>query len=239
MRFVKFTNVLTAVAVAAAALAAGSASAHEGDVAIKVIGGKIVTGDWIVDGESLEPCSVFAGRFNDTGSTPNWIDEPGFDSAAGTWTYPSSMSFNILDALRVWDGSDFDTVAAQTLAIAYAGDTRYTPLTEMTVAGFSNGVSSNGAWHRHYGFTLGNPADDGIYLLKLELTNSVSSIAKSDPFYIVLRQDENQTDGLGTAAQLEAAMSHLESVPEPGTLSLLAAGLGAMILVAWRRRRRA
>lgn len=218
-----------------------TATAHEGDVAIQVIGNKIVVGDWIVDGVSLEPCPVFAGRFNDTGDSPNWTDEPGFDSAAGTWPYPSSVGFNILDAARLWDGNDFSALASQQIKLTYGTQSAVTPTTPSVVSGFSIGVSSNGAWHRHLGLELldtnyvGGFATDGIYLLTMELFSSNPSIAKSDPFYLVLRQDENATDGIGTAAQLEAAVGHLEAAPEPGTLVML--GVAGIASIGIFRRR--
>jgi hypothetical protein len=218
------------------------ATAHEGDVAIQVIDSKIVVGDWIVDGVSLEPCPVFAGRFNDTGADPNWTDEPGFDSAAGTWAYPSSVGFNILDSVRIWDGSDFSELASQQIKLTYGSQSAVTPTTPSIVSGFSIGVSSNGAWHRHLGLELldttyvGGFAADGIYLLTMELFSSDSSIAKSDTFYLVLRQDENSTDGIGTYEQLEAAVAHLESVPEPGTLVMLGVACVASLLICKRRK---
>jgi hypothetical protein len=215
---------------------------HEGDVAIKIIDNKIVVGDWIVDGVTLEPCPVFAGRFNDTGENPNWTDEPGFDSAVSTWPVPSSVSFNILDAVRVWDGSDFDEVASQQIRLSYASQSAVTPTTPSTAAGFSVGVSSSGAWHRHLGIELLDStyvngfAADGIYQLKIELLSSDASIGKSDPFYLVLRQDENPNDGIGTLAQHEAAVGYLESVPEPGSVVMLFVAVVAVLGAMWRRR---
>jgi hypothetical protein len=223
---------------------AGTSDGHEGDVAIKIINNKIVVGDWILDGVSLEPCPVFAGRFNDTGENPNWTDEPGFDSAANTWPVPSSVSFNILDAVRRWDGSDFDEVASQRIQLSYASQSVVTPVTPSIVAGFSVGVSSNGAWHRHLGLELLDSsyvngfAEDGIYELTLELLSSNPSIAKSDPFHLVLRQDENSNDGIGTLAQHEAAVAYVESVPEPGTMAMLFVAAVAIAGTMWRRSRR-
>jgi hypothetical protein len=230
--------------VAVAILSPSIGRAHEGDVAIKVIDNKIVVGDWIVDGVSLEPCPVFAGRFNDTGENPNWTDEPGFDSAVGTWPVPSSLSFNILDAVRVWDGSDFDEVADQQIRLSYATQSAVTPTTPSIVAGFSVGVSSSGAWHRHLGFELLDStyvngfAADGIYQLKLELISSDALITKSAPFYLVLRQDENPSDNIGTLAQHEAAIGYLEPVPEPSSVVLLSIAAVAVFGAMWRRSRK-
>lgn len=211
---------------------------HEGDIALDNIGGKIAVGVW---GESggLVSQSVFESRFNDTGVDTNWTNEPGFDSEQGTWTYPSMISFNILDTLRVWDGSDFDSAASQQIGISYSSHTAYTPITPSVLAGFAIGVDSNGAWHRHLGFELldssvapGAFAADGIYLLKMELLSSDPLVSKSDPFYIVFQQEENYLDGgIGSEAQHEAAAeyvsTHLVSAPEPGTAVLAAIGLCA------------
>ena len=178
-----------------------AAAHHEGDIALDNIGGKIAIGTWGTGG-ILVPQSVFESRFNDTGVDPNWSNEPGFDSEQGTWAYPSTISFNILDSLRVWDGSDFDTVATQQVEIAYSSHNAYTPLTPSVVSGFGIGVDSYGAWHRHLAFELmdsgvapGAFAADGIYLLKLELLSSDPQVAKSEPFYMVLQQEENYLDG--------------------------------------------
>jgi hypothetical protein len=219
-----FVNMIFCVA---AILAATVASAHEGDVAIQIIDNKIVVGDWIVDGVSLEPCPVFAGRFNDTGENPNWTDEPGFDSAKNTWTYPSSNYFNILGAARLWNGSNINTLASQRIQMSYGGNSIVSPTDSSVVSGLSIGVSSDGSWHKHVGFTLVDSsytngfAADGIYVLPLELLSTNASLTKSDPFYIVLRQDEVAGDGIGTLEQCEAAVAYLENVPEPGTIVML------------------
>lgn len=228
-----------------ASLAGAAFAHHAGDIALQVVNGQIVTGVW--HDEAFEPLSVYESRFNDTGVDPNWTNEPGFDSELGTWTYPSTISFNILDAIQVWNGEDFSTLADQQIQIAYGANSVTTPAESTTLAGFGIGVSSDGSWHRHLEFELLDSvytngfAQDGIYLLKLELTSSDPAVSTSNPFYLVFQQEENTGDGgIGSETQHEAAVNfltnQLASVPEPGTFALLATGMAAASLGLWRRR---
>ena len=55
--------------------------------------------------------------------------------------------------------------------------------------GFELAVSGDGAWHRHYDFTLNAPARTGIYLLQLQLKSSDLQIAATDPFFYRIQSE--------------------------------------------------
>jgi len=125
-----------------------------------------------------------------------WTDEPGFDSHAGTFPVGSSIGFNILDALKKWNGKGFDALdpnTDETLTISFLfGSTFVTCETRAGfVAGFEIPAAGDGSWHKHLGYTLNgagnNGPSDGIYLLELELYNTSSepNITSSNPFWIV------------------------------------------------------
>jgi len=229
---------------AVAAMAVGlwppsAASAHHmGDIALDNLDGRIATGHIHLEGDEdhFHASGVFQAWFGDEG-TPNWTEAPGFDSGTGTWPGGSTMNFNILDALRQWDGSDFDTIPAERVSLHSSGNTATTPLGPEVVAGFSSAVTADGAWHKHYDFELTSPSSDGIYLLQLELLNSDASVAPSEPFFLVFRQDENSTDDAGTRAQWDAATAYVEStlVPEPASAMLLLAALVSVGILSRRR----
>lgn len=125
-----------------------------------------------------------------------WTDEPGFDSNAGAFPTGSSIGFNILDALKKWNGNGFDILdpnTEETLTISFLFGSTFA--TCETGAGFVEGfdvpVAADGSWHKHLGYTLNsvdnNDPNSGIYLLALELYNTSSepNITSSNPFWIV------------------------------------------------------
>lgn len=211
---------------------AGAASAqHGGDIGLTIGAGRIVTNE--INGSIFEPQRVFESELGE--DVANFTDEPGYDSD-GIFTPGSGIGFNILDALRKWDGSDFDEIPAETMTVAFAGgaggNSRTTPpIPDTTVPGFTLSVGNDGSWHRHLQFTLNAPASAGIYLLELDMFSTQSSPAldNSLPYYLVFNQNDSE-------AAHEAAVSYVENnvVPEPSALALAAMGG----LLALRRQRR-
>ncbi len=196
------TRVLTLFArlVAVAISAPVWAQAHR-DVQVFVSEGAIVTGlvDFETPGNPITPnARVFSGVF---GEAPNGTDDPGFNASGGAAGSPSPfapntlIAFDVLDALRKWNGSDFSTIPPETLAIILGfNPVIVTPDTPDTlVAGF-NFVSANstGGFHQHINYFLDPPASNGIYLLKLRLRCNCAA-APSEPFYIVFRQGNTQS----------------------------------------------
>jgi len=236
------TRILTAAALAAAASSA--ALAGDLDVWVSFADGQIVTGS---ADKSTNPVTftsgvrVFEAEFGEVPGFPDLLDEPGFYTEqlpAGT-----GIGFNIVDALRVWNGSDFDTIGSQSMSIFGDpfpdGDVATTPGTAgMFVPGFEFiEADANGFFDDHPTFQLNNQAD-GVYLLSLELFTDASGIANSEPFYIVFGSNEDGTLGDDEAFEeaVEAGVDYVNNViiPTPG-----AAGLLALAGFAATRRRRA
>jgi hypothetical protein len=160
------------------------AQVHAGDIILTLDGGGIVTGGLSAD--SYTPRRVFGATLGVTFA--NFTDNPGFDCVPGTFPVPSRNGFRILDSLRVWDGSDFHLIAAPTMEVAFSTLSVTSPPTPSTVEGFTLAVGSNGEWHRHLEYTLGSPADPGIYLLQLQLYSNSGGIGASLPFWLVFNQ---------------------------------------------------
>jgi len=220
------------------------ALAGELDVWVSFENGSIVTGS---ADKSTSPVTftpgvrVFEAEFGEVPGFPNLLGEPGFYTEqlpAGT-----GIGFNIVDALRVWNGSDFGTIGAQSMSIFGDpfpdGDVATTPGSAGAfVPGFEFiEADTNGFFDDHPTFQLNGPAD-GVYLLSLELFTDVSGIANSETMYIVFGSnlDGSLGDEVAFEAAIESAVDYVNTViiPTPGTAGLLAlAGFAAT------RRRRA
>lgn len=210
-------RIIYIVPLIALSLSTVAAAQHADDIELSVVNGRITLS-----------ASVFGAELGE--SFPNFANDPGFDSAPGTFPPGSQIGFSVLDALRKWDASDFDAVPAETMSISSGPALVTTPATAgSVVAGFALNVPASGAWHQHLGYTLNDPASDGIYMLKLELFSSDAAIGKSEPFYLVFNQNSDE-------AMHEAAIAYVESnlVPEPAGLAVI--GAGAVGLLHRRRR---
>jgi len=226
------------------ASASSAALAGELDVWVSFDNGRIVTGS---ADKSTNPVTftsgvrVFEAEFGELPGFPNLLDEPGFF----TEHLPANtgIGFNILDALRVWNGSDFSSIAAQSMSIFGDpfpdGPVATTPAAAGAfVPGFQFIESdANGFFDDHPTFQLNNQAD-GIYLLSLELFTDASGIANSEPLYIVFGSnlDGSLGDDIAFEAAIESAVDFVNAsvIPTPG-----AAGLLALAGLAATRRRRA
>lgn len=164
----------------AAFATAASAQPHQGDIILADIDGRIVTGLGEDGSDPIFPIRVFESEFEQ-----NFTDEPGFDTDADAFPPFSTIGFNIRRALREWNG-DFDAICDERIAIRSGPfGPVLTPETDELVAGFGIEVNSGGEWHHHLGFSLLDPADDGIYLLELEMWSDQGDIGPSEPFWIV------------------------------------------------------
>jgi hypothetical protein len=210
------------------ALASGALAGpiHAGDVFLTTDGGRITTGRY--DAGVFTPGRVFGSEFGEI--APNYSDEPGFDNLPGTFTPGTSIGFNFRKALRVWNGSDFNTIAPVQIEFSYGplGPVA-TPLTDVLTSGFSVAVAANGEWHEHYDMTILAPATDGVYLLEMELFSDQPGLGASLPFWFVFNQNTSELIH-------DEAIEYVEQniVPAPGAAGLLAAGG----LLGLRRRRR-
>lgn len=229
----------TITAAALLASASSVALADGLDVWVSFEGGQIVTGE---ADKSTSPVSftpgvrAFEAEFGEVPGFPNLLDEPGFYTEhlpAG-----AGIGFNIVDALRSWNGTNFDTVPTQTMSIFGDpfpdGDVATTPASAGAfVPGFQFiQADANGFFDDHPSFQLNDQAD-GVYLLSLELFTDADAVANSEPMYIVFGSnlDGSLGDDEAFEAQIDAAVDFVNTViiPAPGAAGLLAlAGLTAV-----------
>lgn len=184
-----------------------------------------------LDGTQLETEGrVFEGEFGHDG-IPFFTDDPGFEGDPGVFAPGSTIGFNIMGSLGLWNGNGFDNLnpaSEETLAVSFG------PASSTTDTGFVSGFDfvqdASTGFDVHLDFTLNgaggfDPAD-GIYLLAMQLTSN--TYEASETFWIVF--DNNIGD-----AELDLAAEWVEAnlVPAPGALALLGlAGLAG----AHRRR---
>lgn len=188
----------TSFSLAACVLAAGAAShagaQHGGDIFLELnYQSRLCTAR--VDpefGGILHNVRVFMAEF---GESPNFTNDPGMDSDPGTFPVGSSIGFNIRKALRQWDGTDFNQIPREKIRVRLGifGPV-FTPETDEVVPGFGMPVNSQGEFHHHPGFTLMEPASDGIYLLELELWSTADGVLASRPYWMVFNQNRTEEE---------------------------------------------
>lgn len=181
-------RITVTLTMAAGLCLAGRADAqHAGDVFLEGVAGRILTGS-ITERTILHDHRVFPAEFGEI--FRNFTDEPGFDSRADAFAPGTNIGFNVLDAVRIWNGRSFATRSPVTFTISFAN------LNVETGAGFVEGfglpVAPNGEWHRHLNFVINDPAPAGIYLLALELWSDDPGLRNSDPFFIVFNQESSE-----------------------------------------------
>jgi len=169
-------------------VAAQAEHAHKGDFELKIEFDSIIVEPRVLPAEFLKE------EFFST-------DEPGFDSEPGIFPADTAVGFNILDALKRWDGNGFEPLLRatdETVIISFLQRLRQTG--SGFVAGFDLPAANDGSWHRHFSFTLSAPGSDaphrGIYLLQLELYSTSSNVKGSYPIYIVFNLDDEPTHDL-------------------------------------------
>ena len=173
-------------ALAFASAAPAQAQLHASDIILTVENNAIVTNS--VVGPDLEPNRVFGIDLQLSGGF--WaVANPGFDCDPGTFPTGSDNVFRFVDAVREWDGNDFDSYADEQMSIEFgpAGPV-FTPVSPGgEVLGFGIPIQSNGGWHRHYDYYLEAPADPGVYLLSLVIENT-STGDETETFYIIFNR---------------------------------------------------
>ncbi|MBX3426932.1 MAG: PEP-CTERM sorting domain-containing protein [Pirellulales bacterium] len=191
--------------------------------------------------------------------TPNYIGWPGFaygygyDAATNPAPFPLGSRFvlGFVDGLKAWDGAAF-VDAGDVQAQAYRGSSA-SPSALMTTSDagpyesflFPNPLAfSNANVHAsvHYrmlgdGASTTSPLADGLYLLSMQLDSTDSSLTASDPFRFLLVKGAAPETVAAAVAALGYAPGEVQSlvtIPEPGTLALIASGVCALA-VGWRR----
>lgn len=202
---------------------------HGGDITVIVDGTKMRTG--IVEGTPsggtlIRPQRVFESEFEDFGGV-FLSDEPGFDIEDGTLPGLSLLGFDILRALRVWDGAGFAAIPAETITIELGPQSRTTPSGDVIVPGFGMMVDGEGGLHTHFDYILDSSAGVGIYLLELRLWSD-AGLSATKPWWIVFNNAEDEPVH---EAAVEWARENL--VPAPASAPVIATAL-----VGMRRRRR-
>ncbi len=214
----------TTITTIAAFAIAGVATAHEGDVGLKIIDGSIVTG--IVDdgpgGEIVLPGErVFAGEMFEFGGQI-YADGPGLFAEVGQFP-DSDLIFDFASPVQRWNGSGFESTT-QTFTLEYGPMSATSPAAG-SGAGFGIGVGPAG-FDEHYDFYL-NDAETGVYLLALDFSSSDAGIGAALTTYLVFNNGEDESVH-------DAAIEYVEDVIIPAPASLAVLGLGAF---AMRRRR--
>lgn len=171
------------------AIAAGHAAAqHDGDILLLVESGQITTNSF-VGGVTAPECSFLTEL-----GTGDQTNDPGYDSPAGTFPVGTSIGFSLSRALRVWQDGSFDTIPEEYAELSWGplGPVA-TPADDTPVDGFTLGVSSEGEFHYHYKMALKGPNAPGVYLLTMTMWSTSGSIAASEPIYLFLNNDMDDT----------------------------------------------
>lgn len=221
----KIQSVVMGSAMILSLAAAAPVLAH-GDIWLYSQNGQLRTG--VIDEfpalDRTEGVRVFHAELG--ADVDNAIDEPGLRVLENGLDPAGELSFTINRALRMWDGSSFDVLAAQTMTVGFDAMSVTSPASDAPVAGFGVGVDGDGDLHDHYDFLLNAPTrTQGIWLL--DVTFHFTGLASADPVWILFSQDLGEED-VEPAEQWAMA-----NVPTPGALSLL--GMGGVL--AMRRRR--
>lgn len=173
-----------------AATGAAAQSLHAGDVIIRQgLDGAIETG-FVSEGFTEWGERVFSGRL-DLGQFANLADDPGFDSSSGSLPVGAVIGLDILAALRVWDGDNFETIDPDyAMSVTKGNSIITTPTTDVRVPGFTFGsADANGHFHHHVRFFL-DPFDPvtevpGLWLLTIELWSTNPAVLPSEPVHLV------------------------------------------------------
>lgn len=189
--------------VAAAVLGTVGASIqaqHLNDMAIGQSQGRIAIGVFQLQGANVVPLLSQRVFITEFGTFPGFANNPGWDSMAGAFQPGSQIGFNIRRALRKWDGVAFPAgsegipIERLQIKLGPAANTRLTPTSDESVAGFSLAVNGAGEFHHHPGYTLLDPASDGLYLLETELWSTQPGLQMSMPYWTVFSQNASEEE---------------------------------------------
>jgi len=222
------------IAPVALVLSLGQAQAqlHEGDVEMSIVSGKIV-----VDGHATTQFGtgfkIFEGDFGDIGGGPFRTDDPGYDSAPGTFVPGTFITYNTVGSLWFWNGGTWGLAGAERVRLdGNLGEESFFSGTGTSgdLTGLVGVAGNSGVIHEHLDMVVsrvggGIPAI-GSYMFQLYLTGT--NLTTSDTFLMVLNR------GLSELS-FEQSVQAL-AVPEPGTWLMWLAGVGLVGAIAARRR---
>ena len=225
---------LSAFSLALATMALpAAAQVHSDDVRMGVSGGKLTVSG--APHTNLQGLSIFEGDLGDLAGGLFSTDDPGFDSAPGTFGSGVRVNYQAHGPLHFWNGSAWSSAAVPSaVTLRLEGNLGETTLFASNgISGDASGLigvaGTSGQIHEHLDWTVlgGNRTAVGAYYVSLSL--AANGFASSDPFYVVLNR------GLDEAA-FETSVQALAAVPEPSVWALSLLGLAA---VGWRAKRAA
>ncbi|MFG0293915.1 MAG: hypothetical protein ACF8MJ_12290 [Phycisphaerales bacterium JB050] len=146
------------------------------------------------------------------GGIPGFTDDPGFNALEGELPAGALLGFDLVDALRIWNGNDFENLSDDPMRVSLFTISRLTP---DEAGGFTEGfdfatIGSNGAVHSHINYRLEAPETPGIFLLTIQLRIDTPGIEPSLPVFIVFNNNADPE-------QAETAAAYLEALLEPET----------------------
>ena len=187
-------------ALAGLALAPAALAQHI-DIELFADNNRITTG--LIDRDAItseNPCPilsldarVYDARLDD-GSIPHFENFPGFNACPGTFDENTFIGFDVVDALRVWNGTDFGTIPAnETMFISSGGAQPIFVETPANADGFVEGfnlalTTATGSMHTHVQYILSSTAGTptpGVYMLTLALDSENTSLEASEPIFLV------------------------------------------------------
>lgn len=198
--------------IALTVLASTAAAPEHGDVLLVLPPGstRFTTGAYDIDTGTVidADARVFRGELDRSEMT----DEPGFTAPSGSLPTNLLIGFDIVDAARLWDGSDFDAISPSTITCErFTSFVTSPPGAGQTAPGFwLDSTGASGGIHVHMSFFLDPPLTPGIYLLTLGLRTNSGTIANPEPVYIVL--DNANPAG---AAEVDSAVAYMEDLLTP------------------------
>ncbi|MGH7130936.1 MAG: GC-type dockerin domain-anchored protein [Phycisphaerales bacterium] len=213
--------------VVSAGLLVGAAPAlaqlHDVDIILRAGDGRMQTGA-VVNQQAVFPQRIFVATFG----AFDFTNDPGYDSdpAASGLAPGTTVGYDFLSALHVWNGTDFHAVASPVVRVTFGPLNATTPTTDQTAPGFGVSISAGGTYHHHFGYTLLStatpplvPAETGVYLLELQVWSSSPTVARSLPYWMIFNQNAEPAD---LAAAEAWSRSHLLCLAD-------VAGLGGSI----------
>ena len=222
------------IAPVALVLSLGQAQAqlHEGDVEMSIVSGKIV-----VDGHATTQFGtgfkIFEGDFGDISGGPFSTDDPGYDSAPGTFVPGTFITYNTVGSLWFWDGGTWGLAGAERVRLDgnLGEESFFSGIgTSGALTGLVGVAGNSGVIHEHLDMMVsrvggGLPAI-GSYMFQLYLTGT--NLTASDTFLMVLNR--------GLSEQSFEQSVQALAVPEPGTWLMWLMGVGLVGAIAARRR---